>query len=44
MQGYCVSCKKKREIKNAKQVTMKNKRKATKGNCPVCGAGMYRIM
>lgn len=43
MQGYCVKCKKKREIASAKKVTMKNGRPATKGKCPVCGSGMYRI-
>ncbi len=31
-------------MKDAKQVTMKNGRKAMKGKCPVCGTGMYRIM
>lgn len=42
--GYCVKCKKKNvEMKNAKTVTMKNGRKATKGECPTCGCGMYRI-
>lgn len=43
MKAYCVKCKQKREMKNTKQVTMKNRRKATKGVCPVCGTGMYRI-
>jgi hypothetical protein len=43
MQGYCVKCKAKREIKSPKQVTMKNGRKATKGICPKCNSGMYRI-
>ena len=43
VQAYCVKCKKKREMKNPKRVTMKNKRQATKGACPVCGSGMYRI-
>ena len=33
----------KREMKDAKQVTMKNGKPAMKGVCPVCGAGMYRI-
>jgi Zn finger protein HypA/HybF involved in hydrogenase expression len=42
--GYCVKCKAKREIKDAKVVTMKNKRKAMKGKCPTCGTGMFRIM
>jgi len=44
VKGYCVKCKKKNvEMKNAKAVTMKNGRKATKGECPTCGSGMYRI-
>jgi hypothetical protein len=44
MEGYCVKCKEKREIKDAKEVTMKNGRKAMKGSCPVCSTGMFRIM
>ena len=43
MEGYCVKCKKKQEIKDAKEVTMKNGKKAMKGTCPVCGTGMFRI-
>lgn len=43
MQGYCVKCKKKQEIKDAKEITMKNGKKAMKGSCPVCGTGMFRI-
>jgi len=44
VKGYCVKCKQKNvEMKDPKQVTMKNGRKATKGTCPKCGAGMYRI-
>jgi hypothetical protein len=43
MEGYCVRCKSKREIKNPKQVTMKNGRRATKGTCGVCKSGIYRI-
>lgn len=42
--GYCVRCKAKRKIDNAKIVTMKNKRKAVKGNCSNCGTGMYKIL
>ena len=42
--GYCVKCKAKKEIKDAKEVTMKNGRKALKGTCPNCGTGMYRIL
>lgn len=43
-EGYCVKCKGKKEMQEAKEVTMKNKRKAMKGKCPDCGTGMYRIM
>ncbi|HNX91319.1 MAG TPA: DUF5679 domain-containing protein [Candidatus Omnitrophota bacterium] len=43
-EAYCVKCKKSKEMKNAKEVTMKNGRKAVKGCCPDCGTGMYRIM
>ena len=43
MEGYCVKCKKKQEIKDAKEITMKNGRKAMKGKCPVCATGMFRI-
>lgn len=43
-QGYCVKCKSKKDMKDAKEVTMKNGRKAVKGCCPDCGTGMYRIM
>ncbi len=43
VQAYCVKCKEKREIKDPKQVTLKNKRPAVKGTCPVCGTTVYRI-
>ncbi len=43
MQAYCVKCHTTREIKNAKSVTMKNGRPATRGVCPACGTKMYRI-
>jgi DNA-directed RNA polymerase subunit RPC12/RpoP len=42
-QAYCVKCKKKVEIKSAKQITMKNKRPATQGVCPKCGTKVFRI-
>ena len=44
VEGYCVKCKSKKEMTNAKEITMKNKRKAMKGKCPECGTGMFRIM
>jgi hypothetical protein len=43
MQAYCMKCRKKREIKNPKAVTLKNKRPATQGVCSVCGTKMFRI-
>ena len=43
MQGYCVKCRTKREIKNAKTIPMKNKKPATQGVCPSCGTKMFRI-
>lgn len=43
MQGYCVKCRDRREINNAKQVTLRNGRPATEGTCPRCGTRMFRI-
>lgn len=43
-EGYCVKCKSKREMADAKEVTMKNGRKAMKGKCSKCGTGMYKIL
>jgi Domain of unknown function (DUF5679) len=43
-EGYCVKCKAKRMISNAKKVKMANGRPAMKGTCPVCGTGMFKIL
>jgi len=43
MQAYCVKCRKKVDIKNAKSITMKNGRPATQGECPSCGTKVFRI-
>jgi hypothetical protein len=43
VQAYCVKCKAKREIKDAKKITMKNGKPATQGVCPVCGTKIFRI-
>ena len=43
MEAYCVKCKKKQEVKDAKAVVMKNGRPATQGYCTVCGTKVYRI-
>ena len=42
--GYCVKCKAKSGMKDVKEVTMKNGRKAAKGKCTKCGTGMYKIL
>ncbi|QIG60059.1 hypothetical protein [Dishui Lake large algae virus 1] len=38
--AYCVKCREKREMKDAKEVTTKNDRKMLTGTCPVCGTKM----
>jgi hypothetical protein len=42
-EGYCVKERKKVEIKDAKQVTMKNGRPAIQGFCPDCGTKIFKI-
>jgi Domain of unknown function (DUF5679) len=42
-EGYCVKEKKKVEIKDPKQVTMKNGRPAIQGFCPDCGTKIFKI-
>lgn len=41
--GYCMHCRDTKEMKNPKGTKMKNGRKATVGECPTCGAKIYRI-
>jgi len=43
MQGYCVKCREKREMKDAKVVILKNKRPATRGECATCGTKMFKM-
>jgi len=43
MEAYCVKCKSKKEMKDAKAVTMKNGKPATQGVCPTCGTKMFKI-
>ncbi len=43
-EGRCMKCKKSMEMKDAKEVVMKNKMKAMKGVCPKCGTKMFRIL
>jgi hypothetical protein len=41
--GYCVKERKKVEIKDPQQVTMKNGRPAIQGTCPDCGTKIFKI-
>ncbi len=41
--AYCMKCRKKVEIKDAKQITLKNGRPAMQGSCPNCGTKVFRI-
>jgi len=43
VQGYCVKCRAKREIKDPKPVKLKNGKPAMSGTCPVCGTTIMRI-
>jgi DNA-directed RNA polymerase subunit RPC12/RpoP len=43
VEGYCVKCRAKKQIKNAKEITMKNGRPATEGVCPDCGTKIFKI-
>jgi len=46
--GYCVKCKEKREMKDAREVEMPGKggavRRALTGTCAVCGTKMFKIL
>jgi len=43
MQGYCMKCRGKKEMKEPRDVIMKNGRPATQGICPTCGTKIFRI-
>ncbi len=43
MQAYCMKCRTKKEMKDARAITMKNGKPATQGVCPTCGTKMFRI-
>lgn len=42
--AFCVKCQEKRPIRNPRRVTLSNGRPALKGNCPVCGSGLFRLL
>jgi len=43
MEAYCMRCKAKREMANPHPVYTKKGRPGTRGTCPVCGSGMFRM-
>jgi DNA topoisomerase-1 len=43
VEAYCVKCKEKREITNPVPTFTSTGTPATKGECPVCGTGLYRM-
>ena len=43
MEAYCMRCKAKREMADPRPVYTKRGRPGTKGTCPVCGSGMFRM-
>lgn len=43
VEAWCMKCKSKREMNNAKKVTMKNGRPAMSGVCSKCGTKMFKI-
>ncbi len=43
MEAYCVKCKAKRDMKNPRNVTMKNGKSAAEGVCSVCGTKLFKI-
>ncbi|MBI4145444.1 hypothetical protein HY493_04545 [Candidatus Woesearchaeota archaeon] len=44
VEARCMKCKKGVEMKNGKEVIMKNGMRAMKGVCPHCGTAVFRIM
>lgn len=44
VEGRCMKCQKQVEIKNGVEVRMKNGMRAMKGECPICGTKVFRIL
>ena len=44
MDGYCVKCREKREMKNPEETVTEKGMKIAKGICTVCGTRMAKIL
>jgi len=44
VKGRCMRCRTEVEIKDGKEVVMKNGMKAMKGSCPKCSTKVFRIL
>ena len=44
MEGYCMKCKTKREMKDEKQITTKNGKPAMQGICPECSTKIFKFL
>ena len=44
LEAYCVKCRSKKEMKDAKTITMKNNETAYQGVCPTCGTQMFKVI
>jgi hypothetical protein len=43
-EAYCVKCKTKREVKNGREETFENGRRALRGQCAVCGTNITKFL
>ncbi len=43
-EAYCVKCRQKRVIQEAKKVTTQKGRRAVEGTCPVCATKLFRFI
>lgn len=41
--GYCMKCKEKRGMEDAKAIVMKNGKDAVSGHCGTCNTKMFKI-
>ena len=44
MEAYCVKCREKVEMQDAKEVTTKNGKPMMKGKCPTCGTTVNKFL